>query len=209
MKAVKATVDKRRVRGEESRRVILQAAIASIAALGLGNMTLDRVAERAGISRALVVFHFKSKSKLIESVLSYLGDRYAQGWREAYELESKNPMQKILHLVDFDIDFAYDNPNYVSAWHAFWGEAKGNLLYQNLAFPQDEQYAGEMCNLLAKVIDQGGYNKDELEFINMGLGALLFGIWIESHLSPDERDRAIYKKSVRLFLAKSFPDTDA
>ncbi|MEM7292976.1 MAG: TetR family transcriptional regulator, partial [Pseudomonadota bacterium] len=78
MNSATKSPDKRRARGEESRKAILQAAISSIAALGLSNLTLDRVAERAGISRALVVFHFKSKNKLTEEVLAYLGVQYAK-----------------------------------------------------------------------------------------------------------------------------------
>ena len=65
MQAKEKTLDKRRVRGEQSRQLILQAAISSVAALGLGKTTLDRVAERADTSRALVVFHFKSKNGLL------------------------------------------------------------------------------------------------------------------------------------------------
>ena len=69
MSEVIKTPDKRRLRGEQSRRLILQAVIDSIALEGLGRFTLDRVAERVGISRGLVVFHFKSKKNLIEEVL--------------------------------------------------------------------------------------------------------------------------------------------
>ena len=77
MAAASKTIDKRRARGQESRSHILQSAISSIAEQGLGNLTLDRVAGRAGMSRGLVVFHFKSKSKLVEEVLNYLGKQYA------------------------------------------------------------------------------------------------------------------------------------
>jgi AcrR family transcriptional regulator len=59
MSVAEKTADKRRVRGEESRKLILKAAVDSIATMGLGKLTLDRVADRAGISRGLVVFHIK------------------------------------------------------------------------------------------------------------------------------------------------------
>ena len=205
MPVLKQKVDKRKIRGEESRRQILQAAIATIAALGLSNMTLDRVAERVGISRALVVFHFKSKRKLLEEVLSFLGAQYSNGWNTAYNQAGSSNIEKLLQLVDFDIQFAYDNPQYISAWHAFWGEAKGNLLYHNFSFPRDQSYADELQQLIVRLIEEGQYDPDELDGINLLLGAMLFGTWVKSHLDHDPDDCERYRKSVRLLLSKCLP----
>jgi AcrR family transcriptional regulator len=205
MQELKTKIDKRKVRGEESRRQILQAAITSVAALGLSNMTLDRVAERAGISRGLVVFHFKSKSKLLEEVLSFLSAQYSDGWIAAYRQEGSTNIEKLLQLVDFDIQFAYDNPQYISAWHAFWGEDKGNQLYHSFSLPCDESYGSQLEQLIEKLIKEGQYDPSELEGINLSLGAMLFGIFTESHLDYDPDDCERYKKAVRLLISKFFP----
>jgi AcrR family transcriptional regulator len=205
MKVAQKSKDKRRIRGEESRALILQAAISSIAALGLGNMTLDRVAKRAGISRALVVFHFKSKNKLIEEVLNYLGNQYSAGWDLVVKDETGPAMLRILRLVDYDIRFACENPQYVSAWHAFWGESKGNALYRELVVPRDERYESEMKQLFSRVIEEEGSDKAELTSITTGLYVMLFGIWVESHLNPGPDDYNRYMKAARLFLSKIFP----
>jgi len=204
MEAAHKPTDKRRIRGEESRKLILQAAISSIAALGLGSMTLDRVAERAGISRGLVVFHFKSKNNLIVEVLNFLGNQYSSGWDTVVKSNSGSSMLKILRLVDYDIRFACENPQYISAWHAFWGESKGNLLYHELVVPRDERYEKEMKQLLAQIIDEGGYDRRELPSITTGLFAMMFGIWVESHLNPGPDDYDKNTKATRLFLSKVF-----
>jgi TetR/AcrR family transcriptional repressor of bet genes len=205
MQAVKAQTDKRKVRGEESRRQILLAAISSVGTLGLSNTTLDRVAERAGISRGLVVFHFKSKSNLLQEVLTFLGSQYSDGWNAAYQQKGSSNIIKLLRLVDFDIQFAYDNPQYISAWHAFWGESKGNLLYHNFSLPRDANYGDQFENLISLLIEEGKYNPDELDGINLALGAMLFGIWVESHLDHDPEDCERYRKSARLLLSKFLP----
>ena len=194
------------MRGEESRKVILKSAIDSIAAMGLGSMTLDRVAERAGISRGLVVFHFKSKSKLLEEVLNYLGNQYERGWNSVYEKEASSAIDKILALIDFDIKFAYENPKFVSAWHAFWGEAKGNLLYHNISFPRDISREDQLEKLISNVIKDKGSDPAEAAQITMGLTAMMFGVWVESHLNPDSSDCDKYMQVVRYYLAKCFPD---
>ncbi len=168
-------------------------------------MTLDRVAEKAGISRALVVFHFKSKNRLLEEVLEYLGKAFAQGWDALATDRNASNLDKLMQLIDYDIDFAYQNPKYVSAWHAFWGESKGNLLYQSLSFPRDEEQAHDVENLIAAIIDEGGYDSKEAEPVTMALNAMLFGIWLESHLSLKPDDCEKYKRAIRNLLCKVFP----
>ena len=194
------------MRGEESRKVILQSAIDSIAASGLGSMTLDRVAERAGISRGLVVFHFKSKSKLLEEVLNYLGKHYEKGWNEVGETETDSAIEKVLALIDYDILFAYENPKFVSAWHAFWGEAKGNMLYHNISFPRDISREDQLEELIARALKEQGGDSAEAGTITMGITAMMFGVWVESHLNPDANDCDRYMQAVRFYLQKCFPD---
>ena len=204
--AVKTT-DKRRLRGEESRRSILQAAVDSIATDGLGRLTLDRVAERVGISRGLVVFHFKSKDNLVEEVLHYLGVQYSTGWYAIMEDQGGDDVSRLLRLIDYDILFACQHPRYVSAWHAFWGDPKGNRLFHELVVPRDLAYAADLSQLLEKISDAGGYDKKDLALITRGLVAQMFGMWTLLHLNPGEDDCAANTESVRLYLRKMFPDT--
>jgi TetR/AcrR family transcriptional repressor of bet genes len=208
MEVAEKTVDKRRVRGEESRKLILKAAVDSIATFGLSKLTLDQVAERVGISRGLVVFHFKSKDNLIEEVLSYLGRQYHSGWEAILNGEAKSDMDKLVRLIDYDIRFAHENPNYLSAWHAFWGEAKGNVMYQEQEGQREKGYSGDMERLLAKISGDGEYDKRELSLVSRGLFVMMFGIWVQLHLNPGPNDYEINRKSVRLFLSRMFPNTE-
>ena len=205
MKAASSTTDKRRIRGEESRKAILNAAIDSIAKHGLGKLTLDRVAERVGISRGLVVFHFKSKDRLIEEVLDYLGRDYSSGWTEILKEEADSAMSKLLRLIDYDIRFACENDKYVSVWHAFWGESKGSALYNEKVTERDEGYTKDMEGLLENISQEEGYDKQELSLIARGLFAMMFGIWVQVHLNPGPDDYEINIRAARLFLNRMFP----
>ncbi len=198
--------DKRRARGNETRSRILKSVITIIATLGLGNSTLDRVAEHAGVSRALVVFHFKSKKKLIQEGLDYLGRIYSQGWDSvAASSEDFTTMEKILCLINYDIRFVRDNREYLSVWAAFWGESKGSVLYREQAVPRDQRYTKELKELLARYITEEGYEIQNLHLIISGLNAMQFGIWIESHLDPKPDDYQTGMAAVQLFLANTFP----
>ncbi len=197
--------DKRRTKGKESRQHILQAAITCISTRGLGKTTLDRVAKGAGVSRALVVFHFKSKNGLLAQVLDFLGVQYSESRSAAIASAGPSTIEKLLHLLEFDVRFACENPGFISTWHAFWGEVKGNSLYHELSAPRDERHADHTRQLLATLIEEGGYDPSELDQIHTGLTAMLFGLWVETHLNPGADDFRKSTAALRLFLHKVFP----
>jgi TetR/AcrR family transcriptional repressor of mexJK operon len=58
-----------RPKSDEKRESILQAAGASFLELGLADTSMDRVAERAGVSKQTVYSHFKNKDALFQAVI--------------------------------------------------------------------------------------------------------------------------------------------
>ncbi len=127
-------------KGEERRQLIIEAAIDCVATRGLSNTTLDSVAERAKVSRALVVFHFKSKNRMYIDVLNYLGARYSAGYRVVLADESGSASERLFRMLEYIVRFARNFPQYWSVWHAFWGDAMGSTLYREISFPRDERY---------------------------------------------------------------------
>ena len=93
---------------------------------------MDAVAQRAKVSRALVLFHFKSKNRLYIEVLNHLGARFSAGWDEILADQGGHARERLLRLLEFDVGFAREFPRYISVWHAFWGEAKGSTLLREL-----------------------------------------------------------------------------
>ena len=208
MNETATTTDKRLLRGEESRRLILQSAVDCIAMQGLGQLTLDRVADRVGMSRGLIVFHFKSKQKLIEEVLCYLGQQYSSGWDAIIRRPGEDDAAKLIRLIEYDVQFACDNPSYISAWHAFWGDSRGRQLFYELVVPRDEGYAADIETLLARISRDGGYEPAELAPVTRGLVMMMFGVWTQLHLNPSPDDFSVSADAIYLYLRKVFPRTD-
>ena len=205
MPAMHQSNDRRRRRGAESRQAIIEAAIACIATRGLCTTTLDRVAERAQVSRALVVFHFKSKSRLLIDVLDHLSSEYSGGWDAVLAREDTTPSETILRLLEYDVCFASEKPDYLSVWHAFWGEAKGSTLYREIIFPRDERYARDLRKLLGALVKQGGYDEIDPKAVETGIWAMLFGLWLNAHLNPalDHYDHSMH--ALHVYLGNVFP----
>ena len=70
-----ATADGRRARGELSRAAILEAALTIVADSGIPALTHRSVAVEAGVSPALVTYHFASSEQLRQQTLTFAADR--------------------------------------------------------------------------------------------------------------------------------------
>jgi AcrR family transcriptional regulator len=198
--------DRRRRRGAESRQAIIEAAIACIASRGLCNTTLERVAERAQVSQALVVFHFKSKSRMLVDVLNYLSTEYSAGWDAILARRpGTTPSETILRLLEYDVGFASERPDYLSVWHAFWGEANGNTLYREVIFPRDERYGRDLRTILDALIKEGGYDGVDPKAMETGIMAMLFGLWLSEHLNPTPGHYRHSMHVLLVYLASVFP----
>jgi len=205
MPAMHQSNDRRRIRGAESRQAIIEAAIACIATRGLCTTTLDRVAERAQVSRALVVFHFKSKSRLLIDVLDHLSSEYSGGWDAVLAHEDTTPSDTVLRLLEYDVRFASEKPDFLSVWHAFWGEAKGSTLYREIIFPRDERYARDLRDVLGALVKQGGYDEVDPKAVETGIWAMLFGLWLNAHLNPTADHYSHSMHALHVYLGSVFP----
>lgn len=199
------TSDKRKLRGEKSRRDIVNAAIECIASSGLRNATLENVAQRAGVSRALVVFHFRSKTGLLTAVLKDMHERFTHGWDEELSAEDTTS-EKLMKLLEYDVRFASEHPDLLAVWHAFWGEARGGTLYRELSHPHDERYGSDLGELLNKLSEEGGNKDVDAGVVEHGLTAMLFGLWRASHLHHDHFDYEHGIRAIRMYLHKLFPE---
>ncbi len=197
--------DGRRKRGAESRQAIIEAAIDSIATRGMCATTLDAVAERAQVSRALVVFHFKSKNRMLVDVLKHLEAEYSAGWDAILARRDATPSETILRLLEYDVRFGSERPDYLSVWNAFWGEANGNTLYREVILPRDERYGKDLRDLLGALIEEGEYDDVDAEAMQAGIIAMMFGLWLNAHVNPTPD---YYQRSMHVlltYLSSAFP----
>lgn len=87
----------RRLRSEQRRREILEAAMATFGARGYRNGSLGEIADQVGITHAGILHHFGSKNQLLLEVLDYRDEA------DVEQLEGRHPpegMPLFRHLVD-------------------------------------------------------------------------------------------------------------
>ena len=205
MKSSRKITDKRRLRGEKSKQAIVKAAVACIAHQGLRDATLERVAQKAKVSKALVAFHFKSKTGLLAAVLDHQESVFENGWNTILASNSVSTSGKLLELLEYDVRFSVEHRDFISVWHAYWGEARGSSLYRKLTNPRDERYENDVRKLLRNLTKEGEYDDINVPALERGINAMMFGIWRDSHLTHGSNDYADGMQAMWVYLHKVFP----
>ncbi|MEQ8279586.1 MAG: TetR family transcriptional regulator [Deltaproteobacteria bacterium] len=95
----------------ETSEKILTAADALLAEVGYDGASVGRVAERAGVNKALVFYHFESKSKLVEAVLARYYEAHQSALRQAYDTKGDARL-RIHSVVDAYFKFMSEHRTY-------------------------------------------------------------------------------------------------
>ena len=205
MQPLQKVTDKRRLKGEKTKQAIIKAAIACIARQGLHDATLERVAQKAKVSKALVAFHFKSKTGMLAAVLIHQETVFENGWDAILAGNSISTSEKLLELLEYDVRFSVEHRDFISVWHAYWGEAKGSSLYRKLSRPRDERYESDVRRLLSNLTEEGTYDDINVTAVERGINAMMFGIWRDSHLTHGPNDYNNGIQAMYVYLHKLFP----
>ncbi|STQ14375.1 TetR family transcriptional regulator [Enterobacter cloacae] len=78
---------------------IFQSAIALFAEYGLNGARMEQIAEKAGTTKRMVVYHFKNKENLYLLVLEYVYTRIRAS-EKALSLADIPPVEALVHLVE-------------------------------------------------------------------------------------------------------------
>jgi len=164
-------------RDPERRRQLIQVTIDSLAQVGYVGSTLAEIAERAGVSPALVLHYFGDKDGLLEAAFRALAARVAEQVRVRLA-RSHTPRSRIQAVIDASLAPIEFEQRTGSAWLAFWGQVlhvprlkRVQTVYQrrmlsNLRFALRQLVAAEEARTLAAMI-----------------AAMIDGVWLRAALS--------------------------
>src|ERR1700749_1490370 len=100
---------------ETARRAqVVGAAIAPIAELGYGQDSLARIAEAAGTSKGVIIYHFGGKDELIKELLQELVARAGEYMRPRIEAEQTGAGM-LRAFIESNLAFMAENRNHVAA----------------------------------------------------------------------------------------------
>lgn len=188
-------------RGRKSQ--LIEATIHAIAEHGLSNLTVAKVSSRAGLTGAMVNFHFSNKNALLLATLRYLYAEYEQAL-EAGSGINEDPVSALGLLVEAYFDRQLSDPARIAVWYAFWGEVRARADYMEVCGARDDALSERMLALCRQIIERDGYDLDAAAIAG-GLSGLLEESWQCFLVDDGASVRAERLGLCRAYLSSVFP----
>jgi len=91
---------------------IFQSAITLFAEYGLNGARMEQIAEKAGTTKRMVVYHYKNKENLYLQALEYVYTEIRASEKQL-SLSGLPPVEALVHLVEATFDYHADHPDYI------------------------------------------------------------------------------------------------
>ncbi|MEX1325557.1 MAG: TetR family transcriptional regulator C-terminal domain-containing protein [Desulfobacterales bacterium] len=192
---------------QHTRRKLIEATMAVIAAEGFSGVTMAKVAEKAGLSRGIGNFHFQSKEQLLLETLHTLYMEFENGWRNAVADAGSSPVDQLKELIKATLQPPIADFKNVAVWLAYWGEAPSRKKYLEICAAHDREWDRAVENILRLLVDDA-FNSHGMTLAKIAhsLTAMMDGFWVEyliadGRYTPDDAVKACFA-----FLASFFPE---
>ena len=187
------------------RQQLIDATMYCIDKLGFADTTLAKVAERAGLSQGIVIFHFKSKEILFEETLRFLAYEYRDVTNRAWEKAKDSPIDRICTVIRSDFDPAICNATKIGIWHSFWGETKTRPLYKDLFSDVDIEISNQILED-CKILSESPTATLDAESAMLTIDSVINGLWQRCFLLPKHFNRKKSLDTVLDLVASIYPD---
>jgi TetR/AcrR family transcriptional repressor of bet genes len=167
-----------RARIEEIRRQELTAAAYEILQeSGIAGTTLAKVAERAGMSKGIVLHYFRNKDDLLEAVMrlanALLRDEVVRRMRRA-----KGDRGRIEAIVAANFAPSFFKPEICNAWLSFCAEVPRNGEFARIQRVIHARMRSNLMPALRALLPAA-----EVEAAAIGITAMIDGLWLRFGLS--------------------------
>jgi len=178
---------------------MLRAAVEVIVERGLAGTRIADVAERAGISSALVIYYFKTKDQLLADAMRYSEDAwYAEGQRRMAGLPSAPArLEEIVAMCC--LPEADPHLNTWLLWLDVWALAARNDEVAAVRQKTDERWRKLIMSLVVEGQEAGEFSPVDASAFTATLCALLDGLAIQIAL-----DDPVFEPAAAFGLAMQF-----
>ena len=169
------------------RAELSRAAFEVVATYGLRMTTLEKVADIAGVSKGVVLHHFKDKGLLLEAVFRKSNSILNEAVMELYKY-ANNPYERLWAIVIANFYDTIFNHKMCQAWVSLAAEVPFNIQCQRVQTACHSRIHTNLKHELKSFL-----NVQQTEKAAKHLGVLIDGIWLRAGLNskPTKSDEAI------------------
>ena len=176
----------------DRREEILRSAVQVISRRGHADTRLSHVAERAGVSQALVVYYFSTRESLLAQALAYSDERFYE--RAAAELaKTSTATRKLVHLLELSCMTGNpddpDQPSWV-LWLDLWAVAARNPAVAEHRRKLDQHWRETITSVVTQGVASGEFQAVNVNDFTIRLAAMVDGLAIQVALEDSEVDAA-------------------
>lgn len=129
---------------------IFLSALSLFAEYGLNGARMEQIAEKAGTTKRMVVYHFKTKENLYLLVLEYVYTQIRASEKQL-SLDTLPPVEALVQLVETTFDYHADHPDYIRII-CMENMQRGRFMQQSALLRQVNRSALE---LLETILERG------------------------------------------------------
>jgi AcrR family transcriptional regulator len=185
---------------DQRREQMLHAALEVISARGYADTRIADVADRAGVSPALVIYYFKTKDQLLTEAIRHYEDAwYAIGQRRMQALASAAARLEEFVAMSSLAEAEPEPETSWQLWLDFWAQAARNDEVGRVRQKSDERWRDIIAGLVREG-QQAGEFRTEVDAASFAicLSSLLDGLTIQIALDDPVVDSvAAYELSMR------------
>ncbi|MEU6981895.1 TetR/AcrR family transcriptional regulator [Streptomyces sp. NPDC046324] len=181
-------------RALETRERILTAACEVIADIGFENVSMRKVAEHAGVSKALLHYHFDTREKLFADAMTH---SFAQTGTEADDGADPVPaavaLARILRsMLPTDAELRQD----WKLWQELWVRAQRDTAARHLAVDLYDQLHAWVGGAMERGIASGEFTDCDVDALSTQVLALCDGLGIRLMLDDPRVDLATARSTI-------------
>ena len=164
------------------RSELSQAAFEAVIRYGLRGTTLEKVGEIAGVSKGVVLHHFKDKSALLEAVFRRSNSVLSMSLLRLYR-HAESPYERFWAIAYANFSETIYNREVCQAWVSLLAEVPHNAMCQRVQAANNARIKSNLSHELRHFLEG-----DRVPEVANLLGTLIDGIWVRAGLfaiTPD------------------------
>lgn len=181
------SVDSRRAKGRAREESVVAAAAQAITDLGLSNVRVADIAERAGIGTGHVTYYFPSKDALLmRAIRESESDLHARITDQVHRID--DPWERLSRLVDLAASAGAGDPGWV-LWFDVWARAATDSTVAAGGAELERWWREVLAEVIRYGCERGDFAADDVEAVVLSLSALIDGLSIRLTLGGGELTR--------------------
>lgn len=181
------------------RAELSRAAFEAVIRYGLRKTTLDKVGDIAGVSKGVVLHHFKDKSALLEAVFRRSNSLLSESVVELYRY-AESPYERLWAIIVANFFETIFNRRVCQAWVSLISEVPHNEECQRIQIVCNERIRSNLTHELKHFLSEG-----EAERAANHLGMLIDGVWVRAGLLPEPLTSSTAISELQYAISKLLP----